>query len=332
MSASGGISVSGNVALLTGAVEIGSTTVAGAAFTDYHSSGNNIDYDARILASGGNTSVGNGALTYTAYGGHLFNGGVVMSNGLTVNNTADALVKSVGLGGYGGFWAEGSGTNNAYLFFANTTQGERFRITADAGRNLSFSADGGTTTHFSILSNGDCSPSGNLLTAQVNGNWAGTSNPLIVRTTPAGGTVANFGLLRQSLYGLDVGLDSDNAFKIGGWSQGTGVFRFTLDTAGNGVFTGNVTAYSDGRDKQDWKPLVGIKQHLLGLKNWGAYTDIRSGERKVGVVAQDFLRAIPEVVLTDESTGRYSFAYGQAAMAALVAYAHDNEADLNALR
>lgn len=48
-------------------VELGGTSgVAASSFVDFHSSGNNTDYDARIIASGGNTAVGQGTLTFTA--------------------------------------------------------------------------------------------------------------------------------------------------------------------------------------------------------------------------------------------------------------------------
>lgn len=47
-------------------LELGSTSGSGAPFIDFHSSGNNIDYDSRIIASGGTGSAGNGTLTITS--------------------------------------------------------------------------------------------------------------------------------------------------------------------------------------------------------------------------------------------------------------------------
>lgn len=47
-------------------IEIGSTTAAASAFIDFHSSGNNIDYDARWIVSGGSTTVGNANVSLTA--------------------------------------------------------------------------------------------------------------------------------------------------------------------------------------------------------------------------------------------------------------------------
>ncbi len=45
-------------------MELGSTVTPLTPFIDFHSSGNNIDYDARIIASGGSGSVGTGTLNF----------------------------------------------------------------------------------------------------------------------------------------------------------------------------------------------------------------------------------------------------------------------------
>jgi hypothetical protein len=42
--------------------EMGSLTAAGTPYIDFHSSGNNIDFDSRIIATGGTTGAGNGTL------------------------------------------------------------------------------------------------------------------------------------------------------------------------------------------------------------------------------------------------------------------------------
>jgi hypothetical protein len=50
-------------------IELGSLTGSNTPVIDFHSSGNNVDYDARIIASGGSGSVGQGALKVAAAGG-----------------------------------------------------------------------------------------------------------------------------------------------------------------------------------------------------------------------------------------------------------------------
>ncbi len=70
----GTLTVASSAILLTGSnadIEMGSVSASNTPVIDFHSSGNNIDYDTRILASGGNGTSGNGALTVTAGGGFI---------------------------------------------------------------------------------------------------------------------------------------------------------------------------------------------------------------------------------------------------------------------
>jgi hypothetical protein len=65
------------------AAEIGSTSTSNTPFIDWHSSGNNIDYDVRLIATGGTASVGAGTLDF--YGNQFF-----VHGGLTVGSTFTA--------------------------------------------------------------------------------------------------------------------------------------------------------------------------------------------------------------------------------------------------
>jgi hypothetical protein len=90
--------------------------------------------------------------------------------------------------------------------------------------------------------------------------------------------------------------------------------RLTIDATGNFTAVGNVTAYSDERLKKDWAPLgEDIIFKLASIKS-GTYTRIDSGERQVGVSAQDLKVLLPEAVMED-AEGTLSVAYGQAALA-----------------
>ncbi|WP_234822776.1 hypothetical protein [Ensifer adhaerens] len=68
-------------------IELGPAGIANTPFIDFHSSGANTDYDARILASGGSGATGNGALTYTSHGGHNFQGLAVFNSTGTFGGT-----------------------------------------------------------------------------------------------------------------------------------------------------------------------------------------------------------------------------------------------------
>jgi hypothetical protein len=80
-----------NLTGVNSGIEIGSKSASNTPIVDFHSSGNNIDYDVRIAANGGSASVGQGALTVTAGGGTNFSGGV-SATGATVTQANDAIL------------------------------------------------------------------------------------------------------------------------------------------------------------------------------------------------------------------------------------------------
>jgi hypothetical protein len=85
--------------------------------------------------------------------------------------------------------------------------------------------------------------------------------------------------------------------------------RYTFErTTGNFTATGNVTAYSDRRLKED---IQIIDNALDKVKALGGYTYSRTdiGERQTGVIAQDVLAVLPEAVVESED-GYYGVAYG----------------------
>lgn len=82
------ISVGSNTTLSSGAlllnlansgIELGSNT-SNTPFIDFHSSANTIDYDVRLIASGGSASIGTGTLTVNASGGVAFTGAPLPSS------------------------------------------------------------------------------------------------------------------------------------------------------------------------------------------------------------------------------------------------------------
>ena len=90
-------------AVVGSSLEIGSLSTASTAYLDFHSGGQNIDYDSRIAATGGNGSIGGGVLTLTAAtialtgavtaSGAVTVAGVLAANsGLTVSGPASATL------------------------------------------------------------------------------------------------------------------------------------------------------------------------------------------------------------------------------------------------
>jgi hypothetical protein len=75
-----------------GSMELGPVNVAGAVYLDFHTSGNNIDYDSRIIALGGSASVGDGSITFLATSA-IFSGVISLSTvglGITVAEGTNA--------------------------------------------------------------------------------------------------------------------------------------------------------------------------------------------------------------------------------------------------
>jgi len=154
-------------------------------------------------------------------------------------------------------------------------------------------------------------------TGNANQNTASGSNaPLQAYGTDSG---AMMSFHRGGYYAINMGLDSDNVFRIGGWSAGAN--RLQMDMSGNLMMAGNVTAYSDERLKKDWEVLPTNFIEKLSQVKVGTFTRIDSDERQVGVSAQSLITFLPEAVQND---GEYlSVAYGNAALASAVELAKE---------
>lgn len=167
----------------------------------------------------------------------------------------------------------------------------------------SFSNDAGYLTAASLAP----------LNSQIVGNVSssfdhdGTSS-LEARNNGSGAATMTFH--RVGAYGLKIGLDTDNAFKIGGWTAGNGTINLTVDGSGNTTARGNLTAYSDRRLKRDITRIDGALDKLLTLSGV-TYTRVDTGERGTGLVAQEVETVFPEAVQThtDELQTK-SVAYG----------------------
>jgi hypothetical protein len=127
---------------------------------------------------------------------------------------------------------------------------------------------------------------------------------------------------RGGYYAVNMGLDSDNVMRIGGWSAGAN--RWQLDMSGNGTYAGNVTAYSDERLKKDWAVLPSDFIAKLATVKSGTYTRIDSGERQAGSSAQDWQTLLPEVVsASNDEAKTLALAYGNAALVSAVELAKE---------
>jgi hypothetical protein len=91
-----------------------------------------------------------------------------------------------------------------------------------------------------------------------------------------------------------------------------GVSAMTLDVSSNLIVTGDITAYSDARRKDN---ILEIHNAIDRVKKIRGITYTRNDQedkitRHAGVIAQEVLKVLPEVVHYDEESDTYSVAYG----------------------
>lgn len=139
---------------------------------------------------------------------------------------------------------------------------------------------------------------------------AGQSGSLVVYGSNAsiGTNHATMSFHRPGSYAVNMGLDNDNVFRIGGWSAGAN--RFQMDMSGNLTMAGNVTAYSDIRLKTNIQTIQNALDKVMQMRGV-SYERIDNGEKNVGVIAQEMKEVLPEVVLEREGEDQFmSVSYG----------------------
>jgi hypothetical protein len=125
---------------------------------------------------------------------------------------------------------------------------------------------------------------------QSNRDTTSNSPPLQAYST-SGGAIMSFH--RAGIYAINMGLDSDNIFRIAGWSAAANAFQ--MDGSGNLTMLGNVTAYSDIRKKKDITTIenaLDMVSRMRGVR----FRRIDTDQVGVGVIAQEMLEVLPEVV------------------------------------
>jgi hypothetical protein len=156
-------------------------------------------------------------------------------------------------------------------------------------------ADGGSNMHFTLRdSNGGVQEYGGLgavITTNTAGSMAGALN---FYTTNAGTT-------RQ----IRMRVAADGNVGINSTSPG-----YKLDVDGTIRATGDVIAYSDARVKENVQTVENALSTITSLRGV-TYTrnDSEDKSEKVGVIAQEVLEILPQVVQQD-AEGNYSVAYG----------------------
>jgi hypothetical protein len=116
--------------------------------------------------------------------------------------------------------------------------------------------------------------------------------------------------LRHKINGVDtwfIGMQDSTTIK---WTDGGNNAKLTLTTGGTLTATADVVAYSDIRLKADINTIDDALNKVLSLR--GVYytrIDLEDKSRKIGVIAQEIQKIIPEVI-NESSDGTLGVAYG----------------------
>jgi hypothetical protein len=205
-----------------------------------------------------------------------------------------------------------SGQSGQPTWLWGGTDGTNMYVYNPSNFSVSYAASAGNTNSISSAVGGGYFWTG-IQQYNSNQNTGSGSNPGLQAYGTNSGAMMSFH--RGGYYAINMGLDSDNVFRIGGWSAAAN--RLQLDMSGNLTTAGNVTAYSDERLKEDWKPVtVDFVEKLATLKS-GIYTRIDSKEVQAGVSAQSLQTLLPETV-SEQNDGMLSVAYGNAALVAAI--------------
>ena len=174
------------------------------------------------------------------YAGDLQGSGQITQLGVAYASPANELYMR---GRYTGAW-------NTWTRFLNDANFNTYAPTLTGG---------GASGTWSINVTGNSGNTSSISNAVGNSyNWTGTQyfdnsgvGGLLTSTSPrlqayaatAAGNAAYMSFHRSGVYAINLGLDTDNLFKVGGWSDGNGVFRMTLTNTG--VLTLPVGGYVD---------------------------------------------------------------------------------------
>lgn len=98
--------------------------------------------------------------------------------------STDAYMYLSAVNGIAVFQIAGSGTNSAFLLFANSTNNERSRITVTDSRIMYFSNNSGTTNHLSLDASGNLTAAGNITAnsdERLKTDWSPVPSDFITR-------------------------------------------------------------------------------------------------------------------------------------------------------
>jgi len=240
--------------------------------------------------------------------------------------------------------ATGTVTLNGNTFFVGTTSIANNRASASQTlTGVSIDGNAATATTASSVTNGLTTSNYSSYALPIGG---GTMNGVLIgKAQPDNVTILNandtgnfsvrsiggvgpasMSFHRPGAYALNMGIDTDNVFKIGGWSAGILV---SITSAGNMTIPGTLTINSDIKLKENLVPISNALDKVKALTGYN-YNRIGSESLEMGVVAQEVQAVLPELIHAD-SEGTLSVAY-QNMVALLIEAVKEQSAEIAALK
>jgi hypothetical protein len=141
-----------------------------------------------------------------------------------------------------------------------------------------------------------------------NGGRLGATDSAKLQAYSTGNNAAFMSFHKAGHFAINFGIDDDNVMRIGGWSAAANLFQ--MDMSGNLTMKGDVIAFSDERVKENIRTLDSALEKTLKLRGVSyTRTDSNDKSTKIGVIAQEILEVVPEVVSQD-ANGTYGVSYG----------------------
>ena len=277
----------------------------------YAISSQNIGSQSVNYASSAGTLTNNATISGLNFGGVL---ALTNSGASTGNSTGARLSES-----YGPYWNLGDGATwhyqivNGSLLVGISAGGTNYGSGNIRASGEIYARTNSAVLHLDNYSSYALPLSGGTVTGIAyfqtnNGGKSGATDSAKLQAYSTGNNSAFMSFHKSGHFAVNFGLDDDNVMRLGGWSAAAN--RMQLDMSGNVTFAGDVTAYSDSRVKTNVKTIESALEKTLKLRGVSYNrTDSDDKSTKIGVIAQEILDVIPEVVNQDND-GMYNVSYG----------------------
>jgi hypothetical protein len=190
--------------------------------------GATISATANVIATA-NVSAGNLNAVSLSLSGNVISGISTTANITGANIIATAAMSAASVSASGNI----TGANINGTFF-----GSGAGLTSIPGANVTGTVPNATNATNVTGTSGTLGYSTSAITVGT----VGQAGPQV---QGSGGGAAVISLLRPGAYAINMGLDTDNVFRIGGWSDGLNTYRMQLTSAGVATLTATNARYAD---------------------------------------------------------------------------------------